>query len=147
MKKQIFDEKQMYDQRKYGMNAFFILFFSVIINAVIRYYKGDYATPVNESMLIIFFPFVYFLVLTISKASYTSFSNNKKLNTFILIDLIGTFVFIFGFFLYKNGFSDVLKNGLYSDFLSFLIICVILLVSIIAHLIRFIKDKKEEIYN
>ena len=89
MKKQIFDERQISIQRKYGANAFFMLLFIMVINAFFKYfYDCNYASPINEFAIIMFIPLTYFSVATILTSSYTSFSNNKKLSRAGLFDLL-----------------------------------------------------------
>ena len=47
-------------------------------------------------------------------------------------------------FLYSNGFSEIAQNGIRSDLFSFPIWIIYFFVIIIAHIIKFKKDKKEE---
>lgn len=145
MKKQIFDERQISIQRRYGSIAFLMLLFILVVNTVFKYYSNcNYISPVNEFTMVVFLPLTYFSVVTVLTGSYTSFSNNKKFNMIVLVDLVICFMFFIGLFLYLNGFSEIAQNGIRSDLFSFPIWIIYFFVIIIAHIIKFKKDKKEE---
>ncbi|MBQ2671267.1 MAG: hypothetical protein IJG00_00405 [Clostridia bacterium] len=145
MKKQIFDERQISIQRKYGANAFFMLLFIMVINAFFKYfYDCNYASPINEFAIIMFIPLTYFSVATILTSSYTSFSNNKKLSRAGLFDLLLCFIFCVGYFSYYNGFSEVVQNGMHSDWFAFPVLIIYFFILIVSHIIRFLKDKKQK---
>ena len=142
----ILDERQKSIYQKYGMNAFSMINFIILINAIIKqqFLGYNYATPINECIILMFIPFTYLSVASTLKNSYVSFSNNRKLNTFILIDLLVTSLFMIGFMVYKSGFSDILKSGLYSDWTGCLLFCIYSFILLLAHLVRLHKNKREE---
>ena len=145
MKKADFDERQVYMQGKYGRNAFSLSIIIGFTNACIRqYFNVSYASPLNECFMVMLIPLAYFSVATILTSSYFSFSSNKKFNMAVLANLIIDFVFFIAYLFYKNGFADISQSGLYSAWFGILLVCVFNAVLLLAHIIRFQKDKKEE---
>lgn len=142
MNNNIFDERQQLNQYKYGSHSFFILVFSVIICTVLKFFNPNSITPVNEMILLLFIPSMYFSVATILTNSFCSFSNNKKLNFIILSDMVATFIFLISFLFFKNAFADIAKYKFLSDYTSVLMICINLLIVGIAYIIRFKTDKE-----
>ncbi len=141
MNKNIFDERQRLNQYKYGSHSFFILTFSIIICTIIKFFNPNSITPVNEMILLLFIPSVYFSVATILTNSFCSFSNNKKLNIIILFDTIATFIFLISFLFFKNAFADIVKYKFLSDYTAVLLLCISLLISSTAYIIRIKIDK------
>lgn len=142
MNNNIFDERQQLNQYKYGSHSFFILVFSVIICTVLKFFNPNSITPVNEMILLLFIPSMYFSVATILTNSFCSFSNNKKLNFIILSDMVATFIFLISFLFFKNAFADIAKYKFLSDYTAVLLICINLLIVGIAYIIRFKTDKE-----
>lgn len=142
MNNNIFDERQQLNQYKYGSHSFFILVFSVIIFTVLKFFNPNSITPVNEMILLLFIPSMYFSVATILTNSFCSFSNNKKLNIIILSDMVATFIFLISFLFFKNAFADIAKYKFLSDYTAVLMICINLLIVGIAYIIRFKTDKE-----
>lgn len=141
MNKNIFDERQRLNQYKYGSHSFFILTFSIIICTIIKFFNPNSITPVNEMILLLFIPSVYFSVATILTNSFCSFSNNKKLNIIILFDTIATFIFLISSLFFKNAFADIVKYKFLSDYTAVLLLCISLLISSTAYIIRIKIDK------
>ena len=141
MDKNIFDERQRLNQYKYDSHSFFILTFSVIICTVLKFFNPNSITSVNEMILLLFIPSVYFSVATILTSSFCSFSNNKKLNIIMLFDAIATFIFLISFLFFKNAFIDIVKYKFLSDYTAVLLLCISLLISSIAYIIRIKIDK------
>lgn len=141
MDKNIFDERQRLNQYKYGSHSFFILTFSIIVCTIIKFFNPNSITPVNEMILLLFIPSVYFSVATILTNSFCSFSNNKKLNIIILFDTIATFIFLISFLFFKNAFADIVKYKFLSDYTAVLLLCISLLIVGIAYIIRIKIDK------
>lgn len=141
MDKNIFDERQRLNQYKYGSHSFFILTFSIIVCTIIKFFNPNSITPVNEMILLLFIPSVYFSVATILTNSFCSFSNNKKLNIIILFDTIATFIFLISFLFFKNAFADIVKYKFLSDYTAVLLLCISLLISSTAYIIRIKIDK------
>lgn len=145
MKKQIFDERQISIQRRHSSIAFLMLLFILVVNTIFKYYSNcNYISTVNELTMVVFLPLTYFSVATVLTGSYTSFSNNKKINMIVLVDLVMSCIIFIGWFLYLNGFSEIVQNGIRSHLFSFPIWIIYFFVIIIAHIIKFKKDKKEE---
>lgn len=142
MNNNIFDERQQLNQYKYGSHSFFILVFSVIICTVLKFFNPNSITPVNEMILLLFIPSMYFSVATILTNSFCSFSNNKKLNIIILSDMVATFIFLISFLFFKNAFADIAKYKFLSDYTAVLLIYINLLIVGIAYIIRFKTDKE-----
>lgn len=139
-----FDERQISLQFKYGHHAFSMSIFLSLLNACIKqYFNLSYASPVNECLIITFIPLAYFSVSAILTNSYVSFSRKRKLNIVVLADLVITFIAFLAYLIYKNGISDIIQNGLFSNWAGTLIICILNLIIIFAHVVRFMKDKKE----
>lgn len=145
MKNNSYDERQIYVKKRHGNNAFIMLIFVLLIRVAFKLYPSfNDATPLNEFAIIMFVPATYYIVANILTCSYFPLSYNKKTAMVSTAVSILNLMFFLIFCFQNDCFSDILKNGLNSNWIGFGLVFIWALIIIIVLIIRFIKDRKEE---
>lgn len=128
-----FDEMQINNRNKFGAHAFSISMILILVNIVIKYYYGIWASSLTEGMCMLLIPLFYFNTRCILSDAFLS--NNKKIKSMYIADFFIMSIFFTLYIIFTNRLS-IINNGILSDNFSIILIDIFVVFTGIICLIK-----------